>query len=187
MENNLLRQQVLAAKNGDKEAKEIILRKFTPLLIKNIIKYFGKNQDFYDLLQEGRVVILQSIRDFDENLGVPFPGYVKRQIFYHYINERKKIREYLILDQPLNDGGFCLMDRLIKEERRLEEDYLSKVEKELLYIGLEKLTPKQKEIILDYYFKGKTLKSIAEKKGLSYQSIIKLKARALKRLQKEIV
>ena len=79
------------------------------------------------------------------------------------------------------------MDRLIKEERRLEEDYLSKVEKELLYIGLEKLTPKQKELILDYYFKGKTLKSIAEKKGLSYQSIIKLKARALKRLQKEIV
>lgn len=186
MKKSLLESQVLAAKKGDRDAKEHILEQFKPLLINNIIKYFGKDQNFYDWLQEGRVVILQAIEEFDENLGVPFPGYVKKQVFYYYVNERKKKEELLVLDQPLNDGGFSLIDNL-KEEGGLEGDFLWKEEKKLLYGSLEKLSPKQKEIIDEYYFKGITLKALARRKGLSYQSLIKLKARALKRLQKEII
>lgn len=181
-----LEHLVCMARNGDVEAKERILDQFNPLLIKNTIKYFGRNQDFHDWLQGGRLVILYAINNYNERLGVPFVAYVQKQVFYYFINERKKIREEIILDQPLYDGKSSLLELLPKDELGLEESLLFNQEIEQLYRAIEKLSTKQKEVIIEYYFNEKSLKSIARYKNLCYQSLVKLKARALKRLRKEL-
>lgn len=182
----VLEQLVNKARKGDVEAKEKVLNQFNPLLLKNIMKYFGKNQDFYDWLQGGRIVILHSINNFNEELGIPFVAYVQKQVFYYYINERKKIREDLILDQPLYDGKSSLLELLQKDDTGLEEIIAYNQEKKRLYSAIDKLSTKQKEVIIEYYFNRKSLKSLAMDKNLCYQSLIKLKARALKKLRKEM-
>jgi RNA polymerase sporulation-specific sigma factor len=182
----VLEQLVNQARNGDVGAKERILDQFNPLLLKNIVKYFGKSQDFNDWLQEGRLVILQSIYNYNENLGVPFAAYVQKQVFYYYINERKKIREEAILDQPLFDGRSSLLELLQKDEPCLEKTFLLNQEVMSLYNAIDMLSIKQKEVLIEYYFNKKSLKSLAKDKNLCYQSLIKLKARALKKLRKEM-
>ena len=126
-----LEQLVAMAKKGDQEAKERIVEQFKPLLLKNIMKYFGKNQDFYDWLQDGRVVILQAINNYQEALGVPFAAYVQNQVFYYYINQRKKTREEIILDQPLSEGKSTLLEILPNQDLNIEEEYIHQEENEI--------------------------------------------------------
>lgn len=185
-ETTPMEELVLLAKQGDEKAKERILQGFKPLLIKNARKYFGINQDFEDWLQEGRLVLLHSIESYDEKMGIPFPGYVQKQVFYYFVDERKKIREKVILDQPLKDGNGSLVDRLSDEDIDLERDFVHGEMKSVLYSALFHLSPKQREIIIEYYLNNKSLKDLARERELCYQSTVKLKAKALKNLRKEI-
>ncbi|ETO39501.1 MULTISPECIES: sigma factor-like helix-turn-helix DNA-binding protein [Thermoanaerobacterium] len=48
---------------------------------------------------------------------------------------------------------------------------------------MNRLTAKQKNIIMLYFFERKTLVEISKELGVGYQSVVKLKDRALDRLR----
>lgn len=178
-----MEQLVGAAQKGNRRAKEELLERFKPLLIKNIIKFFGSTQEFEDWLQEGQIVILQSIKNYNWDLGVPFAAFVQKQVFYFYINERKKVKEEVILDQPIGEGNIRKID-LISDETACIEDIFIKTEnnKDLIYT-INTLSKKQREVVIAYYIENKKLKNLAKEKGVCYQSLIKLKARALENIK----
>ncbi|MCR1898253.1 sigma-70 family RNA polymerase sigma factor [Irregularibacter muris] len=184
IEQQNIEHLVRKAQRGNGGAKEELVQLFHPLLVKSIRKYFGINQDTEDWLQEGRVVILKAIKEYKESLGVPFAAYVQKQVFYYYVNERKKTREVVILDQPLGEDNTSYLDLLSDDREQVEERMEEKEQRNSLDRAMSLLSLKQREVILAYYVEGKKLKSLAREKNLSYQAIVKRKARALTQLNK---
>ncbi|NMB01952.1 MAG: sigma-70 family RNA polymerase sigma factor [Firmicutes bacterium] len=185
MKDRSLNELVSQAKQGDPRAKEEIIDRFHPLLLKHINRYFRKDPDMEDLLQEGRYIVLKAIHDFDFEMGVPFPAYVQRCTFYYYVDQRKKRRELVILDKPLKEGT-CLRDLMVYEQAAPDEDVIRIEEVGDLHRAIGTLSPKQRKVIVGYYFHQKSLNTLAKEEGLSYQSMVKRKARAMAKLREKI-
>lgn len=63
------------AKNGDEQAKELLVKENSPL-IKSVIKiYKNKGVEYDDLFQLGALGFVKAINNFDESFGVRFSTY----------------------------------------------------------------------------------------------------------------
>ena len=83
---------------GDKYYQEILLKRLNPLIFKNIYLYYHPSSPIIeDLAQEGYIIILQSLKDYDENKNAHFLQYIKIKIHYFYKNLSKKHRKYITL------------------------------------------------------------------------------------------
>ncbi|NLK65574.1 MAG: hypothetical protein GX289_10840, partial [Tissierellia bacterium] len=70
---------------GDKIYQEILLKRLNPLIFKNIYKYYSPSNPLTeDLLQEGYIIILQALKNYDMNKNVHFLQYVKISLYYFY-------------------------------------------------------------------------------------------------------
>src|SRR5699024_4613845 len=94
---------VVKAKKGDKESKEEILNRLEGLVINSIKKYYNNVHEYDDLIQEGNMVILESIASYDKRKGVYFLGYIKIMLRYSYLNNHKK-RQHLSLNVEAKNG-----------------------------------------------------------------------------------
>lgn len=99
----MFNELVEKAKNGDTKAIGQIVEKLQPLLISSIRRYYNKPNDYDDLMQDGNMKILESIRDYDSTKGVYFLGYIKTNIRYLYLDKHKQ-RIHQSLNQTLRDG-----------------------------------------------------------------------------------
>ena len=66
---------ICRAKNGDEDAKEILITQNSPLIKSIIKKYLNKGIEFDDLFQLGSLGFLKAIDNFDETFGVKFSTY----------------------------------------------------------------------------------------------------------------
>ncbi|GFR35987.1 sigma-70 family RNA polymerase sigma factor [Thermobrachium celere] len=161
----------------------MLIKKYEPL-IKRAIKMYIHDRNYYeDAYQEAVLAILQVLRGFDEKKG-DFNAYIKCSVIYSVKAFSKKIKENISLDEELEDGG-CLYD-LIPDEGCLEEDYIMEDQIKRLYEAINKLNKKQREVIEEYYFKGKSMVEIAKNKRCHYNSIVRLKERAINKLKEEL-
>lgn len=69
--NNLIN----LAKNGDENAKSMLITENSPLIKSVIKKYINKGIEFDDLFQLGSLGFLKAISNFDEAFGVKFSTY----------------------------------------------------------------------------------------------------------------
>lgn len=66
---------IRAAKAGDAEAKEALLRGNVRLIKSIVRRYLGKGVEFDDLFQLAGIGLLKAVRGFDERFGVRFSTY----------------------------------------------------------------------------------------------------------------
>ncbi|MCX7694371.1 MAG: sigma-70 family RNA polymerase sigma factor [Caloramator sp.] len=161
----------------------MVVKKYEPL-IKRAIKMYIHDKNYYeDAYQEAALAIIRVLRGYDENKG-DFNAYIKCAVIYSVKAFSRKIRENISLDEELEDGG-SLYD-LIQDDKCLEEDFLKEEDIKRLYRALECLSKKQREIIEEYYFNGKSMIEISKAKRCHYNSIVRLKDRALIKLKNEM-
>lgn len=161
----------------------MVIKKYEPL-IKRAIKMYIHDKNYYeDAYQEAALAILQVLKGFDKRKG-DFNAYIKCAVIYSIKAFSKKLKEKVSLDEELEEGG-CLYD-LIPDKACIEEDYIMEDDIKRLYLALDKLNKKQREVIEEYYFKGKSMVEIAKNKRCHYNSIVRLKERALNRLKEEL-
>ncbi|WP_427338017.1 RNA polymerase sigma factor [Caloranaerobacter sp. DY30410] len=173
-----------AAKNGNMTAKEKLLFKLKPIILSSIKRYFNKTDLYKDLIQEGYEIILRALRDYDKDKGVHFLGYVKAMLKFHYLNNSRKNREHISLNQTINlkDDRLELMD-CIADENLLQDEIVIKNEEVLdLVRALDELTERQKEIVFMYYIQNISLKEISKRLNISYRTAVNIKTSAIKRL-----
>lgn len=72
---NTTNSLIIQAKNGDENAKEILITENSPLIKSVIKRYLNKGIEFEDLFQLGSLGFLKAINNFDENFGVKFSTY----------------------------------------------------------------------------------------------------------------
>jgi len=98
--------RILAAKQGDKEAAEELVRLNSGLIWSVARRYFGRGVDPDDLYQLGCVGFLKAVMGFDESYGTQFSTYAVPKI-------AGEIRRFL------RDDGSVKVSRSIKERAHL--------------------------------------------------------------------
>ncbi|SEF38576.1 RNA polymerase sporulation-specific sigma factor [Caloramator fervidus] len=166
--------------------KEKVLKSFEPLLKKCCGIYLKNFSDFEDAMQEGRIAILKCIENYNENLKVPFEAYVKRAVINTIRDFSRKIKDMESLDEAVTEDGENFYE-IIASDFDLEGDYFKKEDIKRLYDALKKLTKKQREVIIEHFFKGKPLVEIAKNKRCHYMAVVRLKDRALDKLRENFI
>ena len=101
LDNEKINDLVEKAKQGDKDAKAILVEENSPL-IKSVIKRFkDKGIEYDDLYQLGCVGFLKAIKNFNSSFGVKFSTYVVPMV----IGEIKRF---------LRDDGAIKVSRALK-------------------------------------------------------------------------
>ena len=181
-----LDELLVKAKQGDVNSKEEILNRLQGLIIKKIQRYYNKREEYDDLIQNGNLVILECIENYDEKRGVYFLGYVKTMLKYGYLNRHKK-REHLSLNIPVGeDGEDELMNILESEEEGPMENILRLEDKSEIKKALSKLTDRQREVIIAYYIEGLSINDIAKRLGITYRTVVNTKTRALEIMRQQL-
>ena len=174
------------AKLGDDKSKKRILESLYPLIISSIRRYYNKSNEYEDLIQGGREVILYCINNFDETKGAHFLGYVKTRLRYFYLNKHNEKLTISLNAKVGEDKEEEIVDLLKSDIENPLESLLRLEEKTILQDALSTLTARQREIIIDFYYENLTLGEISKKLGISYRTVVNTKTVALNKLRKQV-
>lgn len=175
--NHIIRESL----KGDKYYQEILLKRLKPLIFKNIYLYYHpSNPIIEDLVQEAYIVILQSLKDYDEKRNVHFLQYIKIKLYYFYKNLNKKHNKYRILSlENLQDKGCELKSHNLNQI----DIIIKKEELNLLYKYLNKLTNKELDVLRLFYFEQYSIKEISKELNIKECALMNIKCRAVKKLR----
>ncbi len=176
-----LEELLIEAKAGSQAAAEVILNRFKPLMLRTIQRHHT-GSDWEDLLQSASLSVLEGIKKYDAEKGIPFPAYIKTKLNFDIYNLCRKNRSILSCQAVVNDEDQNPLEWLEDESIDIQQDFLRKEEISALHKALNKLQPKYREVIVLHYFKNITLKDIAKEMDISYKTAQRYKARGLKRL-----
>lgn len=168
------------ANSGNREAEEILTKRYTKLVRMCARPYFLAGGDSEDLIQEGMLGLLSAIREYDSTMNSSFKTYaevcIKRRI-YSAVKSASCLKH-----TPLNDG--LSLDDILSDEspthaavfartyhRTLEEQVLAREsEKEILYTFSQCLSKFEAEI-LNLYLEGLSYREMAEKTNKQPKSV----------------
>lgn len=179
-----IKDLVELSKKGDGKAKEDLLLKLNPLIISSIRRYYNRKDQYDDLIQEGYETMLLGIEEYDPTKGVYFLGYVKTILKYCYLNKHRE-KQCLSLNEPLESGEF--IDLLEGDEDDPVDATVKNEDINALVKGLEFLTERQKQVVVDFYINNLSIGAIADKMEVSYRTVVNTKTVAIKKLKERIV
>lgn len=182
---NDFRERVIKARRDDGEAARII-GDFEPLIKKCIKMYIKDPGNFEDAMQEGRSTIFGCILKYDITSPVLFEGYVKMAVIYSIRDFASKHRDNLSLDEEIKEDGGCLYD-VLDSGMDIEGDEIKKESIRSLRAALNGLSEKERKVIDEFYFKGKTMKEMSMGRRCHYMTVVKHKERILKKLRRAMV
>ena len=172
------------SKEGHKESKEKLLESLKPLIITSIRKYYNKPNEYEDLIQEGRILILECLDSYDDTKGTYFLGYVKHMLMYHYLGKNKQ-KIFVSLNEKIGeDGDEERIDLLISDDESLLNQIIILEDREEVNEALLTLTLRQRGILYDFYFRNMKNDEIAAKRGISYRTVVNTRTKAINKLRK---
>lgn len=152
-----------------------------------------------DLISIGTIGLIKGINTFNPEKKIKLATYASRCIeneILMYLRRNNKIKMEVSIDEPLNvdwDGNELLLsDILGTDEDIIYRDMENEAEIRLLRDAVEKLDPREKEIICLRYGinrkdgKEMTQKEVADMLGISQSYISRLEKKIMVRLKKEI-
>ncbi len=179
VDNNEMILLVRGAKKRDTECQLALIDGFRPLMLSMIRRYIYEVDAVDDYLSEGAIVLLNAVETFNEDLGVPFSGYLKKELFYYFVNVAKVHQNFASLDLTTGDGdSFSLLDTLA-DAADIEGDYVRAEDLSALQQYLPRLRERQRWIIAEHYVKNRSFREIADSIGVSSNSLVKLHRRAI--------
>lgn len=178
---------VIRAKNGNKVELLKILEAYKGFIFKNAREFNIKGYDIYDLVQIGYVALINAVSKYRTGSNT-FSAYGCNSIknaFRYIARGNSKYNGELSLNSPVNtevDLNTEFID-YIEGPENVEEDIISAEQIIELKRAVSKLPGDEMELILMVYYSGASLKTYAEKNGLSYQQAVRKKNRVLKKLR----
>lgn len=172
-----------AIKDQEEALTELLFR-LQPLIISSIRKYYNRKEEMDDLIQEGRLLILESVENYSKDYSVPFLGYIKSRLKYLYLG-KNRIKKVVSLNVSIGEEGVEHIN-MLQDDFCLEEDYVRNEEKSGILLKIEMLPKRERQVVKSYYYGNLSISEIANKYGISYRTVINTKKRALERLKKEM-
>ena len=185
-------------RQGDQQAREEYIRGNLRLVLSVIRRFSASNENVDDLFQIGCIGLIKSINTYNPGKNIKLATYASRCIeneILMYLRRTSKMKMEVSFDEPLNvdwDGNELLLsDILGTEDDIIYKDMEVEVEKKLLKRAIDKLSPREKNIIeLRYGLtpggREYTQKEVADQMNISQSYISRLEKKIMKRLKKEI-
>ncbi len=191
------KQYLEKMKQGDLEARYILIERNLRLVAHVCKKYQNGEEDMEDFISIGTIGLIKAISTFDHEKGNRLATYAARCIdneLLMYLRTRKKTAREISLYEPIGTDKEGNQIHLLDIVESSEKDVLDTIElsgnmKRLYqYIPLV-LTGREREIIMLRYglynHKPVTQREIADKIGISRSYVSRIEKRALEKLKRE--
>ena len=185
-------------KDGDDEARNILIEKNLRLVAHVCKKYSNSNVDQDDLISIGTIGLIKGINSFDVDKGSKLSTYVSRcidnEILMHF-RYTKKLSSEVFLNEPIgkdkDDNVVTLQEVLENDERSVEDSVDLKFKIKLLYEKMKSILKDRERTILELRFgldgnKPKTQIEIAHSMGISRSYVSRIETKAISKLAKEL-
>ena len=182
-------------KEGDQEAREILINRNMRLVAHVIKKYQSPDYEMEDLLSVGTIGLIKAVNTFDPNKGSRLATYaakcVENEILMLFRAGKKFSREISIYD-PIGtdkDGEtVSLLDILVAEGKEALEQVILKQDIRMLYEAYEQnLKDTEKTVIRMRYglfgSREHTQREIADEMGISRSYVSRIEKRAIEKLK----
>ena len=150
-----------------------------------------------DLVSIGTIGLIKAVNTFSVHKNIKLATYASRCIeneILMYLRKTSQHKNEVSIDEPLNidwDGNELLLSDVLGTDADCVNAHLdNEVEKKLLHDAIDKLTPREKQI-MEMRFglngrKEKTQKEVADEIGISQSYISRLEKRIIKQLREEL-
>ena len=185
-------------KQGDDEARNILIERNLRLVAHVAKKYGNANAEQEDLISIGTIGLIKGINSFDVDKGSRLSTYVSRcidnEILMH-LRATKKLGAEIALNEPIgkdkDDNVVTLQEVLEADERSVEEIIDLKIKVKKLYEKVKTVLKDREKMIIELRFglngnKPKTQNEIAQMIGISRSYVSRIETKAIGKLAREI-
>ncbi len=184
-------------KDDESTVRTILIERNLRLVVYIAKKFENTKIGIEDLISIGTIGLIKAVNTFNPEKKIKLATYASRCIeneILMYLRRNNKVRMEVSFDEPLNidwDGNELLLSDILGTENDIIHKFIEEeVDRELLKIGLDKLT-KREQKIMELRFglstgEEKTQKEVADILGISQSYISRLEKRIIVRLQKEM-
>lgn len=187
-------EEVMYVKEGTKEAKNKLIEHNLRLVVFLAKKYENTGIDLEDLVSIGTIGLIKGVETYNLDKNIKLATYASRCIdneILMYLRKNKKRRGEISFEDSLSydaEGNeLRLEDILGTDEDIVTRDLERETEKKLLYNEIDKLSKRDKEIMVMRYGlnnqKELTQKEVAQKLGISQSYISRIEKKVINRLQ----
>lgn len=188
---------VLRLMKGEEAVRSVLIERNLRLVVYIARKFENTGIAIEDLISVGTIGLIKAVNTFNPEKKIKLATYGSRCIeneILMYLRRNSKIKAEISFYEPLNidwDGNELLLSDILGTESDMVYNIIEdEVDKELLFLAMEKLNDREKEIVkLRFGLVGKnekTQKEVADMLGISQSYISRLEKRIIKRLKKEI-
>ena len=185
---------VIKAREGDENAKNILIEHNLRLVVYLAKKYENTGYDLDDLVSIGSIGLIKGINTYKPDKNIKLATYASRCIaneILMFLRKNKKRRTEISLEDALNydsEGNeLHLEDILGTDDDLVSKEYEDKVDKLLLQSEIDKLKSRDKQIMIMRYglnnTKEYTQKEVADILGISQSYISRIEKKVIKNLK----
>lgn len=185
-------------KNGDEEARNILIERNLRLVAHISKKYSSSNVDQDDLISIGSIGLIKGINSFNMDKSFKLATYIAKCIeneILMYLRSNKKRAYDVYLNEPIgkdkDDNEVTLQEVLENDERNIEDIVDLKFKIKKLYEKMKKTLKEREKLIIELRFgldgnRPKTQKEIASMMNISRSYVSRIETKAINKLSKEL-
>lgn len=183
--------------SGSAEAERVLIEHNLRLVVYIAKRFENTGIMADDLISIGNIGLIKAIKTFKSEKNIKLATYASRCIeneILMFLRKSNIRKNEISLDEPLNidwDGNELLLsDILGTDDDTVNKGIESEVEKQLLLEEIEKLCPREKQIMkMRFGLSGKkemTQKQVADEVGISQSYISRLEKRIIKSIRRNL-
>ena len=184
-------------KTNEKKARELLIVHNLRLVVYIAKKFESTGIGLEDLISIGKIGLIKAVKTFCPEKKIKLATYASRCIeneILMFMRKASQHRNEISIDEPLNidwDGNELLLsDILGTDDDTVNRGIESEVEKQLLLKEIEKLNPREKQIMKMRFGlengKEMTQKEVADIVGISQSYISRLEKRIIKSIRSNL-
>lgn len=179
--------------NGDKEAREKLIRHNLRLVAHIAKKHYGSKVEQDDLISIGTIGLIKAVQSFSSGKGTRFATYAARcienEILMQFRSDKKTSKDISISEAIENDkdGNALTLEDIMADEFELESSYEKAEAVKQLYKVVSMLSGRDRQVILMRYglndAKPMTQKEVSDVLGISRSYVSRIEKKALEQLK----
>ena len=190
-------QMLEKMRNGDKNARGVLIERNLRLVSHIVKKYYSKTNDTDDLISIGTIGLIKAIDSFNADKGTRLATYASRgienEILMHFRGLKKNANDVYLSDtlELDKDGNPLTIEDTVSSDRDLAEDLETKIkwEKVANYIKNMQNGREKEIIVLRYGINNKkplTQREVADKLKISRSYVSRIEKKVLNDIKDEI-